>query len=194
MIKFTSHSFNKERFYWISLIILFMILVSIVLINNVYNKNKLVDIQQREEGLLTEIKHWKKSLVQKEKLLHSELQQDKGLVSEVNRLKKLLVQKEELLQSQLQTQFSDEEINQLREKGFQDPIKDIINDLREHEELIFYKGVLGGTMHFADIYVLCSKWVCASFDNGHIDGKMLLKYSVSKRGVLSWEIIDSYLD
>ncbi len=194
MIKFTSRSFHRERFYWIILIILFMFLVVIVLLGNVHNKNKLIDIQQREKGLRTEIKHWKKLLVQKKELFNSRPQQEKELVSEVNRLKKLLVQKEELLHSQFQPQFYDEEINQLRKKGFQDPIKDIINDLREHEELISYKGVLGGTMHFTDIYVLCSKWVYASFENGHIDGKMLLKYSVSKRGVLSWEIIDSYLD
>lgn len=74
--------------------------------------------------------------------------------------------------------------------------KDIINDLIKHPELIPYDGVLGGTMGFYDpegIQVLSDRWVFAGFDDGHINGYMLLRYS-SNDGKISWEVIDSYLD
>lgn len=74
--------------------------------------------------------------------------------------------------------------------------KDIINDLRKHPELIPYDGVLGGTMGFYDpegIHILSDRWVFAGFDDGHINGYMLLSYSIND-GKISWEVIDSYLD
>ncbi len=161
MIKFTSHSFNKERFYWISLIILFMILVSIVLINNVHNKNKLVDIQQREEELIAEIEYFKKSLMKKEQLLQS------------------------------QPKLYNWEIEQLKKRGLKEPVKNIIDDLKKRKELIPYQG-----MRFypeSSIHVLTPKWVYASLDDGHICGQMLLRYKVSRKGDISWEVVDSYL-
>jgi len=74
--------------------------------------------------------------------------------------------------------------------------KDIINDLMKHPKLIPYDGVLGGTMGFYDpegIHMLSGRWVFAGFDDGHINGYMLLSYSI-KDGKISWEVIDSYLD
>ena len=111
MIKFTSHSFSRERFYWISLIIIFMILVFIVLLSNVHNKNKLVDIQ-----------HW-----------------EKELIAEIEYLKKMLMQKEQLLQCQ--PKLYNWEIEQLKKKGLKEPVKNIIDDLKNHRELIPYKGM-----------------------------------------------------
>lgn len=84
----------------------------------------------------------------------------------------------------------------LTRKGLKDPATEIVADLREHPELIPYKGVLGGTMGFyyeSEIHILSSKWVLASFDDGHIAGIMLLKYEVSDDGKISWKVIDSYL-
>lgn len=77
-----------------------------------------------------------------------------------------------------------------------EPHKDIINDLRMHPELIPYDGVLGGTMGFYDpegIRVLSNRWVFAGFDDGHINGYMLLSYHIND-GKISWEVIDSYID
>ncbi|MGI6451468.1 MAG: DUF4362 domain-containing protein [Desulfitobacteriia bacterium] len=74
--------------------------------------------------------------------------------------------------------------------------KYIINDLMQHPELIPYDGVLGGTMGFYDpesIQVLSDRWVFAGFDDGHINGYMLLSYRIND-GKISWEVIDSYLD
>jgi len=70
------------------------------------------------------------------------------------------------------------------------------SDLRKHPELIPYDGVLGGTMGFYDskgIRVLSGRWVFAGFDDGHINGYMLLSYRLND-GKISWEVIDSYLD
>ena len=77
-----------------------------------------------------------------------------------------------------------------------EPHKDMINDLRKHPELIPFDGVLGGTMGFYDpegIHILSDRWVFAGFDDGHINGYMLLSYSINDEKI-SWEVIDSYLD
>lgn len=82
-------------------------------------------------------------------------------------------------------------------KGLRDPNKDIRADLIKHNELIPYKGVLGGTMKFnsdKDIYILSAKWVRAYFDDGHIGGWILLEYQVSDGGKILWKVVGSYLD
>lgn len=86
-------------------------------------------------------------------------------------------------------------INGLKQQGFNGSIQDIIDDLVKHPELIPYAGVLGGKMGFyspENICVLSDKWVYAGFDDGHINGYMLLAYSITN-GTISWEVIDSYL-
>ncbi len=86
-------------------------------------------------------------------------------------------------------------INGLKRQGFDGNIQDIINDLVKHDELIPYKGVLGGKMGFyykERIHVLSDKWVYAYFEDGHISGYMLLSYSIDNKEI-SWKVIDSYL-
>jgi len=66
-----------------------------------------------------------------------------------------------------------------------------------HNELIPYKGALGGTMKFFhenNIHILSPNWVLAYFEDGHNFGEMLLEYQVLKDGAISWRVIDSYLD
>ncbi|MCK5534300.1 hypothetical protein KAI68_04220 [bacterium] len=166
MITFTSSRFYKERFYWISLVIVFMFLLFFVLLNNAGNKNKVIEIKHREKELVEEIEDMGDLLIQKEKLLNC------------------------------QPQLCKWETERLKKKGLKDPHKDIIADLIKHRELIPYKGISGGTMKFypeTDIHVLTSRWVYASIDDGHISGQMLLKYKVSRRGKISWKVMDSYL-
>ncbi|MBN1253701.1 MAG: hypothetical protein JXA50_00290 [Deltaproteobacteria bacterium] len=79
----------------------------------------------------------------------------------------------------------------------QRPQEDIVSDLMGHKDLISYKGVMGGTMGFysqKDIHVLTSRWVLASFEDGHIGGHMLLEYAVSPEGTIQWKVISAYLD
>ena len=70
-------------------------------------------------------------------------------------------------------------------------------DLTEHPELIPFEGTLGGTMGFYDpenIYVLSDKWVYARFEDGHIQGGMLLEYSLGPDGEISWQVLEARLE
>jgi hypothetical protein len=83
---------------------------------------------------------------------------------------------------------------ELERKGLTGGPDEVVADLLKHTELIPYEGVLGGKMAFfkANTYVISDKWVLAYFEDGHINGNMLLSYSV-KNGNISWKVIDSYL-
>ena len=89
------------------------------------------------------------------------------------------------------------EIAQLTRQGISNPEEDLASDLMQHKELIPYEGVMGGTMGFyskKDIHVLTSRWVLASFEDGHIGGQMLLRYDVSPGGEIQWRVLSAYLD
>ena len=88
------------------------------------------------------------------------------------------------------------DIQAMKKKGLADPVRDIIADLKQHRELIPYKGTLGGTMNFYDdgkIWILTKKWVLAYFEDGHVAGYLLLEYDVSQGGRIAWKTIASYL-
>ena len=88
------------------------------------------------------------------------------------------------------------DIEAMKKKGLKDPAADIIADLKQHRELIPYKGVLGGTMNFYDdskIWILTKRWVLAYFEDGHIAGYLLLEYEVVQGGSIAWKTIASYL-
>ncbi|OGU29293.1 MAG: hypothetical protein A2057_09215 [Ignavibacteria bacterium GWA2_35_9] len=87
----------------------------------------------------------------------------------------------------------DWDIKRLKEKGLSDPVREIIDDLIKHSELIPYKGILGGTMEFYDreIWILNNKWVFAYFEDGHVMGYLLLEYSISDDGKIEWKRIAS---
>lgn len=93
-------------------------------------------------------------------------------------------------------QIQEFEIEQLKQKGLKDPVKDLKSDLAKRNDLIPYKGVLGGTMGFyfeEHIYIISSKWAAAYFEDGHKNGIMLLKYSIQKDGKIRWYVMDSIL-
>lgn len=88
------------------------------------------------------------------------------------------------------------EMEQLKQKGLKDPVKDLKSDLMKRQDLIPYKAVLGSKMGFhseENIHIISSKWAAAYFDDGHIDGIMLLKYNIQKDGKIRWYIMDSFL-
>ncbi len=68
----------------------------------------------------------------------------------------------------------------------------IINDLISRTDLIPYEGVLGGTMGFVEIYVLNNQWVYTVFEDGHIMGSSLLKYTENEDSI-EWEIVESFM-
>jgi hypothetical protein len=83
---------------------------------------------------------------------------------------------------------------ELERRGIKIGPNQVIDDLLKHNELIPFKGVLGGRMAFLreKVFVISDKWVLAYFEDGHINGNMLLSYSV-KNGKISWKVIDSHL-
>lgn len=88
--------------------------------------------------------------------------------------------------------FSQAELTNLRFTGTVDDIKE---DLIRHEDIIPYKGVLGGEMHFLndEIIVLSHEWVFAPFDDGHTGGYLLLNFEIEGGTVIQWKVLDSYL-
>ncbi|MBW2039986.1 MAG: hypothetical protein JRI46_10435 [Deltaproteobacteria bacterium] len=89
------------------------------------------------------------------------------------------------------------DVARLKNKGLSNPVEDLAADLMQHRELIPFEGVLGGTVGFyskKDIHVLTSRWVLASFEDGHVGGRMLLEYRISPGGKISWKVLSAYLD
>ena len=158
--------FPKERFFWIGLCIVFVIAIFVLLFNNFSAQSELRDSREKGELLSEQIGTLEDSLKQLEKRLRD--------VPALNSW----------------------DIDKFKEKGLQNPSEDLITDLRNHRELIPYKGVLGGTMRFwpTGIHILTSKWVFAYFEDGHIGGHMIFEYKVSNDGKIYWRVIDSYLD
>ncbi|MDF2892355.1 MAG: hypothetical protein K0R80_2722 [Clostridia bacterium] len=119
---------------------------------------------------------------------------EKGLQSEIAGINdKLEAANKELADL---PQIQEFEIAQLKQKGLKDPVKDLTEDLMKRNDLIPYKGVLGGTMgfYFEDhIHIISSEWAAAYFEDGHQNGIMLLKYNIQKDGKIRWYVIDSLL-
>lgn len=80
----------------------------------------------------------------------------------------------------------------LAEKGLDDPVRALVADLKQREDLIPMAGVLEGTMRFRNeaSWVITDKWVLAHFDDGHKGGTLLLAYSVDHNGNIHWTVMD----
>lgn len=81
----------------------------------------------------------------------------------------------------------------LIEQGLQNPINDLVQDLRKHKELIPCQGTLGGTPGFYNpngITVLSKNRVIADFDDGHVAGTIELTFTVSN-GAISWTVVEA---
>ena len=171
-MRFFGFELPRERFFWIVLAVILVALVLVFAWRNVVYENQLASAKQRDKALSDQVERIKDSLKQKEALL----------------------QRRPELATQLPTVY-DWDIRRLQKKGLQDPIKDVVDDLMKHPELIPHEGVLGGQMGFypGATYVLTAKWVLAYFEDGHIAGHMLLEYQVSPGGKISWRVIDSYV-
>lgn len=80
----------------------------------------------------------------------------------------------------------------LKRKGVDDHTI-ILKDLKNQADLIGYEGILGGTMRFIveDSKLLNEKYVLAYFEDGHIGGYTLLKYSINKKLDIEWNVLES---
>ncbi len=89
----------------------------------------------------------------------------------------------------------DSEIRYLIENGLTNPVNQLKEDLTARDDLIPVEGVLGGTMRIYStdqIRILPGRYVFAVFEDGHIQGNLILQYDV-KDGQISWKIIESSL-
>ncbi len=101
------------------------------------------------------------------------------------------------LESKLDVSFTlpDYVLDGLVTRGFKTPLA-LLEELATHDELLPVEGVLGGSMKWWPEYsvVLNEKYVFGYFEDGHILGYALLKYSFDKDDNLKWQVIDTYLD
>ncbi len=78
----------------------------------------------------------------------------------------------------------------LLRQGIESPGEFIEKSLREKPELIPLKGVLGGTMRYGKIQPLGSQWVIAYYDDGHIEGRAIFRYTLNSQGKLDFKLLD----
>ena len=101
------------------------------------------------------------------------------------------------LESKLDVSFTLPEyvLDGLVKHGFKTPLA-LLEDLATHDELLPVEGVLGGSMKWWPEYsvVLNEKYVFGYFEDGHILGYALLKYSFDKDENLKWQVIDTFMD
>lgn len=89
----------------------------------------------------------------------------------------------------------DSDYRYLASRGIDDPLNELKDDLIIKPEIIPYDAVLGGKMGVYSknqIRILPGRYTYALFEDGHIQGAMLLQYDV-KNGEIIWEIIVSRL-
>jgi hypothetical protein len=89
----------------------------------------------------------------------------------------------------------DSDVRLLKNRGLIDPIRQLKEDLMEKSELISFDGILGGTMKIyqeEQIVLLPGFYAMAVFEDGHIQGGMLLEYEVTL-GEIKWTVIKTKL-
>jgi len=81
----------------------------------------------------------------------------------------------------------------LEEMGVYDPAV-LIDDLIDlGEDIISYKGVLGGTMHFYNVKILNDKWAFARFEDGHYGGYGIYEFDLDNDQI-TWKVVVEYRD
>jgi hypothetical protein len=78
-------------------------------------------------------------------------------------------------------------------------LTDIAEDLRSHPELIPFNPVPEGHSKFGfydpeGIHFLSTEWAMADFDDGHVAGRMLLRFWVDDSGEITWKVLSWTMD
>jgi len=73
--------------------------------------------------------------------------------------------------------------------GINDPEMFIKDNLRKQQQLIPIKATLGGSMHFGNIQLLGSEWLIADFDDDHVQGKGIYRYTLNDSSKLQFELL-----
>jgi hypothetical protein len=123
--------------------------------------------------------------------LHAHRVREAGLANEAHRLRTVLGY------SGMALGLPDDEVQRLKQHGLKDPVTDIVYDLVENRGYILPKEYLGREIGFrfkSDVQILSPRWLLADFDDGRLNGKVLLEYKITDGGRITWRIIDSYLN
>jgi len=75
-----------------------------------------------------------------------------------------------------------------------EPEKFLLEKLREKQELIPKKPVLGGTMHFTSVSFINDQLIIAEYEDGHIMGRSIYQYKMDKNGNLIFELLSELND
>lgn len=75
----------------------------------------------------------------------------------------------------------------------EDPENHIIKALKQQEDLIPLKPVLGGTMEFRQIRIISEDWVLAVYDDGHVQGKSIYEYELQDDGEVEFTAVATKL-
>lgn len=75
--------------------------------------------------------------------------------------------------------------------SIENPERRIKNALQNRSELIPLEPVVGGTMAFREVKVLTEDWVLGIYDDGHIQGKSIYKYTLQPDGTIGFDLIAS---
>lgn len=86
------------------------------------------------------------------------------------------------------------EEDSLRALGLVNPIAAIDSALRQRTDLIPYEGTMGGTMNFYSpdaIRILGPDRIAAVFDDGHMQGHLLIHYRVNPGGRIEFNVLEA---
>lgn len=93
------------------------------------------------------------------------------------------------------SKLSSQTIREFKNTGLRNPEQNIITDLMKHPNLIPVKSGSDDGMKFYDkkkIFVLSRNLVFAHFSDGNKNGTMILEYSITSDGRISWLPIKAY--
>ena len=88
------------------------------------------------------------------------------------------------------------DVEELRRQGLKDPLAQIVGSLVAHGEVIPHEGLHGSTMHFfpESVHILDQRWVYAYFEDGHVSGHGIFRYTVQPDSSLAFTVVYSELD
>lgn len=168
-----------ERIIWIAVIA--VLSVSLFLIRSENREMTEWVVKQNEQLIAID------ALI--DELTEVALSEDKGGSTETRETSEQI--RERILNPPQIDLIQDWGVRHLQSKGLQNPIDDLKTNLISKPQLIRYEGIHGGTMKVFDkssITILTGNWAYATFEDGHINGAMLLKYEI-ENGNISWDVI-----
>lgn len=106
-------------------------------------------------------------------------------------LMEIVMEKEKHLSSSETPQwfYPETDARKLFESGIENPEAYIKNALLEKTDLIPMDAVLGGTMHYNNIQLLGDQWLIVDFEDGHVYGKAIVKYTIGENNEVAFKII-----